>query len=66
MRLPPELDEGGQGCEGAKAESLRLSSNNADLEDKCLGWPVKGPGFELRVDKACNLISRMSKLDFTG
>ena len=60
VRLPPELDE------GAKAESLRLSSNNADLEDKCLGWPVKGPDFELRVDKACNLISRMSKLDLTG
>ena len=58
MRLPPELDE------GAKAESLRLSSNNADLEDKCLGWPVKGPDFELRVDKACNLISRITNWIF--
>ena len=49
---------------GAKAESLRLSSNNADLEDKCLGWPVKGPDFELRVDKACNLISRITNWIF--
>ena len=29
-----------------------------------LGWPVRGPDFEMRVDKACNLISRITNWIF--
>ena len=55
---------------GAKAErgpKLRAQDRaltHVDLADKRLGWPTKRPDFGMRVDKACNLISRITNWIF--